>query len=138
MFYVLNSEGVPVRQELDNLLDVANNFLDIKNRRVASTRRGSIHVSTIFLSTGEFPFLWETMVFNGPLDGAQWRSDSLESAISLHRQTIERAFISVSRPKTKWGTLPGLNPDGTIGPKTIEEVVGRSVWERLIWDEDLV
>ena len=69
MFYVLNSEGVPVQLGLDEgLLAVANDFSDIKNRRVASTRRGSIHVSTVFLSIGEAPFLWETMVFNGPLD----------------------------------------------------------------------
>lgn len=139
MFYVLNSEGVPVRQELseDTLLALANEFSNLDSRKVASTRRGPVHVSTIFLTIGEAPFLWETMILGGDLDGTQWRDETLTLSIATHRRAVELAFPT-RKPKTEWGTLPGLNPDGTIGPRTVEEVLGRSVWDRLLSDEDLV
>jgi len=114
-------------------------FENDSKRRVAATQRGDVLVSTVFLMLAEDwkPFLWETMILGGEQSGYQERSRTLEVAILHHRQAVRLAFPE-DPPETIWGTLPGLNPDGTVGARTVQEVVGRSRWERLFDEEDLV
>ncbi len=137
MIYVLDNKGVPVEVPLENVRSFIEFLTNIENRRVASTRRGVVHVSTVFAIYGDAPFLWETMILGGPLDGHQERACTLEEAVFHHLEAVKAAFPK-RPPKTVWGTMPRLNPDGTVGSKEIAGLVGPSVWERLLRDEDLV
>jgi len=71
--------------------------LEGADRRVAFTDlddRGRI--STVFLGIdhsfgfGEGPLLFETMVFNGPLDGEQDRYSTWDEAEAGHKAMVER------------------------------------------------
>lgn len=137
MLYYLNSNGEPVQAERTDFLALATAFENTENRVVASTRRGAVHVSTVFLMMGDAPLLWETMILGGPLDGHQERAASMEMAILQHLDAKMEAFPR-NPPTTRWGTLPGLNPDGTVGPRRVEDILKPSVWDRLLRDEALV
>jgi hypothetical protein len=59
------------------------------------TRGGGCEVSTVFLGlnhafAGGPPVLWETMIFGGPLDGAQQRYRSRLDALLGHAATVAR------------------------------------------------
>lgn len=137
-FYILNEDGEPVQSRPEDILSWAVIFENESNRRVASTQRGDVTVSTVFLMMGSGPYLWETMIFGGDdLDGYQERSRTLDAAILQHRQAVRLAFPQ-DQPETVWGSLPGLNPDGTTGSRKVEEILGRSRWDRLLDDTDLV
>jgi hypothetical protein len=146
VFYILNEEGDPVLVPTENLRDfvkAGSLFEDMARRRVAETRQSEdFWVSTVFLMIdhkmgGSEPVLWETMIFGGSHDGYQERSRTLEEAILQHRQAVRVAF-PVDPPETIWGVLPRLRPDGSIGPAQVKEVLGRSIWERLMNDALLV
>jgi hypothetical protein len=91
-------------------------------------------VSTVFLIFGDAPFLWETMILGGKRDGYQDRTTSVELAVQQHKIAVKRAFPR-DPPPTRWGALPGLNPDGTVGSRKVEEILGPTVWERLLRDD---
>lgn len=64
-------------------------------RRVAQTDIGESHISTVFLShnhafDGGTPILFETLVFNGPLDGEMDRYCTWEEAEQGHRNMVDR------------------------------------------------
>lgn len=68
------------------------------NRRVASTKRDGIHVSTVFLGLdhqwGEGPpILFETMIFGGPHDEWQDRCSTWDQAIVMHCKACELAGV---------------------------------------------
>lgn len=72
-------------------------------RRVASTRYGTIDVSTVFLGLnhrffgGGPPLLFETMIFGGPYDQYQDRYASWDDALLGHRRAcrlVESLILS--------------------------------------------
>lgn len=74
------------------------------NRRVASTNIGVARVSTVFLGIDHRfgdegpPILFETMVFNGPLDGEQERCSTWEQAEEMHAAMCGRVkFAEVTK-----------------------------------------
>jgi hypothetical protein len=146
MIHVLNAEGDPVPLSLEDLgqylSEAGSLFEDMSRRRVAETLRDGVQVSTVFLMfdhkmNGNEPVLWETMVFGGEHDGYQERSRTLEEAVLHHRLAVRVAFPE-NPPETVWGTLPRLRPDGSVGADKVEQVLGESVWDRLLREEDLV
>jgi hypothetical protein len=145
VFYLLNEEGEPFPvpfEELGRLLQAGSLFADMRKRRVAETQRDGVSVSTVFLMLGYrmdegLPALWETMIFGGEHDGYQERSRTLEESVLSHRQAVRAAF-PVDPPETVWGVLPTLRLDGTVGPSHVKEVLGLSVWERLMKEVYLV
>lgn len=73
------------------------NELLAENRTVArtmiTTDKGQVTVSTVHLVLNHGwdsgpPVLWETMVFEGPCDGAQTRYRSLDAAIAGHEEEV--------------------------------------------------
>jgi hypothetical protein len=147
VLYVLDQKGVPQIADLknpDSLITVMEAFEDIRHRRVAITENEETEIITSFLMidhgfSGEGPVLWETMILRGggAHEGYQARYNSLVEAVAGHRTAVELAFPE-GPPETLWGTLPSLRPDGTICQERVEEIVGLSVWERLMREEDLV
>ena len=72
----------------------------IDNRRVASTTIGESRVSTVFLgidhSYGDGPpLLFETMVFEGPLDQEQDRCSTWEQAEAMHAEMCAKVRHSL-------------------------------------------
>lgn len=73
--------------------------LETAGNRVARTHLGASDVSTIFLgidhSYGEGrPILFETMVFNGKLDGEQERCSTWDEAMAQHIAMCQRVKAS--------------------------------------------
>lgn len=65
------------------------------DRRVAETKIGKARVSTVFLGLdhafgGRPPMLFETMVFDGPLDGETERCTTWEQAEAQHAAMCAR------------------------------------------------
>jgi hypothetical protein len=84
--YILTDDrrAVPI----DDLIAWAQWF-EVANRQVAVDRIGDTTVSTVFLALdhrfGEGPpLIFETMIFNGPLDGEQGRYSTWDEAIAGH------------------------------------------------------
>ena len=68
-------------------------WLRTADRQVAETYIGEIRISTVFLSLdhaflGGPPILFETMIFNGDLDGYQWRYHTWEEAEQGHEDVV--------------------------------------------------
>ena len=72
-------------------------WFDSNDRAIARDHRSGVRISTVFLAMDHIltfedpsakPILWETMIFGGPLDGSQWRYDSLEQAKKGHRDAV--------------------------------------------------
>jgi hypothetical protein len=98
MHYILNGrEIVPA-----DLMTWAAFFEDFGKRVVAKTKVGDAEVSTVFLGTDHRfradgpPVLFETMVFDGPLDGEQERYCTYDEAEAGHRQMIERCRAALA------------------------------------------
>lgn len=78
-------------------------FNDIDSRRVDHTDVDArCHVSTVFLGldhnfSGGEPILFETMIFGGPLDGAQWRYHTYDQAERGHADAVAQARIACAR-----------------------------------------
>lgn len=78
---------------------------DNEARRVGATfipsADGKITVSTMFLGInhrfdGEgAPVLFETMVFGGPMDGAQWRYETRPEAIAGHARVVKEVLAAL-------------------------------------------
>jgi len=99
--YILDEHGHPV--PCPDLLKWAM-WMETNERRICldmdEARDGGprVRVSTVFLGVdyrllpeqGPLPILWETMVFGGPLNGAQERYTSLEDALAGHQEMCQR------------------------------------------------
>lgn len=90
--YTLNSQGEPIEEP--DILRWAE-WLSTGERTIANTQiTDDIRVSTIFLSIdygfslddNHPPILWETMIFGGPDDMAQWRYTGRDQALAHHDQ----------------------------------------------------
>ena len=90
--YVLNAEGVPVKEH--DLHKWGAWFESASNRVVAQTDLpGDVSVSTVFLGLdhnhGAGPsILWETMIFGGQHNGWQDRYTSKAAAILGHEHAV--------------------------------------------------
>jgi hypothetical protein len=78
-----------------NQLEWSRRF-KLKNRIVAQTYVGDVHVSTVFIgldhSWGDGPpLLFETMIFGGPHDGYQKRCSTWQEAEGMHSQAMKLA-----------------------------------------------
>jgi len=76
-------------------------------RRVAYDIVGPVRISTVFLGVGAgygggAPVLWETLVFEGPLNGEMERYTSEESARAGHAVMVHRVTLAA---RTKKGGL---------------------------------
>ena len=66
-------------------------------------------VSTIFIGIDHRhygkgpPLLFETMIFNGPLDGYQWRYASWDDASTGHRAAVTKARSAIGQKVTDVG-----------------------------------
>lgn len=74
-------------------------FEDHRNRRVAATELGQVHVSTIFLgldhSFGDGPpLVYETMIFGGKHDQWQDRYSTREAADQGHQKAVDMVIYS--------------------------------------------
>ena len=91
MRYVLDEDGNP-RHEPD--LHAWAQWIETADRHVAHYAHDDFEVSTVFLGldhnfSGEGdPVLWETMIFEGPLDLSMWRYRSREDAVVGHRTFV--------------------------------------------------
>lgn len=85
---------------------------DIPNRsadwQVAETiichdDHGSMRVSTVFLGLDHRhfgdgpPVLWETLIFDGPLDGEMWRYTSEDAAKQGHEKAVAMVKHKIGR-----------------------------------------
>ena len=93
--YILGPDGkTPIR--CNDILEFAR-WYDKADRRVALTERGDVRVSTVFLGhdhnfMGGRPVLWETLVFNGPLDNEMERYYTREEAEAGHAAMCARVW----------------------------------------------
>lgn len=77
------------------------------DRRVALEKFGPVTVSTVFLGLdhsfgGKVPLVFETMVFEGPLDGQMDRYSTWDQAETGHRKMVEKVKNSIAlNPKRK-------------------------------------
>lgn len=68
-----------------------------EKRVVAKTMIGAVRVSTVFLGLdhglgeGEPPMIFETMIFGGPDDQAQWRYSTWDEAEAGHWRVVKEA-----------------------------------------------
>lgn len=91
--YILNEAGEPVKS---TLLEWARQFELPAIRTVKKEKIGESEVSTIFLGIDHNwesgpPVLWETMVFDGPLDQEQDRcSGGRADALAMHERMVKK------------------------------------------------
>jgi hypothetical protein len=78
-----------------------DNYMKNEYRHLEWTGNDDIYVSTIFtgvnnnfLGDGRPPILFETMVFGGEYDKAQWRWSTYEQAIIGHKAIAQAIFAS--------------------------------------------
>jgi hypothetical protein len=71
------------------------------NRRVASTMKDGVHVSTVFLgldhsipAVNSEPVLYETMIFGGRHSDYQERCSTWEQAEAMHKRACDKAFAA--------------------------------------------
>lgn len=77
------------------LMEWAEWFGNMDNRRIARTKVGSAEVSTVFLGLNHNwgdgpPLIFETMVFGGPLDEECERYSTLDEARRGHDHMVAR------------------------------------------------
>lgn len=99
--FILNSAGRPV--ECEDLTKWGR-WMQTADRKVAFDTFGPTRISTVFLGLDHSwddgpPVLWETMVFNGPLDGEQDRYTSLEDAKAGHAAMVEKVRTAQNSPR---------------------------------------
>jgi hypothetical protein len=89
-YFVLDGHAVIPTNDLHQW----SRMFDGRERIVGSTSIGEVHVSTVFLgldhSFGDGPpLLFETMVFRGEHDQAQWRYTTWDEAESGHKAVVD-------------------------------------------------
>ena len=70
-------------------------MMESADRVVGNTMIGETRISTVFLGIdhgldASRPLFFETMVFGGPLDQAQWRCSTWEEAEAQHREVVKQ------------------------------------------------
>lgn len=91
LHYTLDENKNPVPA---TLMEWAEFFEDINNRRVGYDYVGDVRVSTVFLGLdhgfgfSEQPLLFETMVFGGTHDDLQWRYYTWAEAVAGHKKAL--------------------------------------------------
>lgn len=99
--YILDERGEP-KPEPD-LMKWARWF-ETANRHVGNEWVEESRVSTVFLGldhgfTSDCPILWETMVFNGPLNFYQRRcGGNREQAEAMHQEVIAHVCATLAAP----------------------------------------
>lgn len=82
-------------------------WFETADRHVAQDFVGDVKVSTVFLGidhnmlpgVGLSPTLFETMVFDGPLDGEMWRYCTWGEAEAGHKDMVERVKKAMQSQK---------------------------------------
>ena len=96
-YYVLDEQKKVV--PTDDVMEWGTCFEDKDRCRVALSEEGDISVSTVFLGLdhqyGDGPLLiFETMIFGGENDEAQWRCSTWEEAVAQHLVACDVAGIT--------------------------------------------
>jgi len=92
MWYILGPDGEPVRVGLDAYDQWRSENPGPKT--VARDQVGDVEVSTIFTAFDygfgctATPILYETMIFGGPSDLAQWRHYTAAEALEFHARAV--------------------------------------------------
>jgi hypothetical protein len=103
-FYVLDEDNqvIPTDSSASWAL-----WFENANRIVGYTQITSeCHVSTVFIGinhrfSGEGPpLVFETMIFEGPLDGHQWRYSSWDDAETGHKAAVRKAREAIGQKVT--------------------------------------
>jgi hypothetical protein len=102
MYYILNEDKtVSVCKDVKEWAKVFDN----QNRRVASTAKNGVTVSTVFLGLDHQyddgpPLLFETMVFGGGEDEMMDRYTTWDEAVAGHKRMCDIAFNGESTNET--------------------------------------
>lgn len=105
MYYVLDANKNSV---VASLMEWAEFFEVITNRRVAQDFIGDTHVSTVFLGIdhgfglSSKPLLFETMVFGGKHDELQWRYAEWDEAVAGHKGAVALVVAAAHPWWRKW------------------------------------
>lgn len=92
MWYILDRDNKPIEADPLVYIDWIHN--NPSRKAVKQESIGDVRVSTVFLGLnhsyeGGEPVLWETMVFEGSLDGYQERYTSYEEALTGHEFAVQ-------------------------------------------------
>lgn len=91
--YVLDANRNPMPCE--DLMEWAEWFELVENRRVAQDQVGDVKISTVFLGIdhnfggGGMPILFETMIFGGEHDQWQDRCCTWDEAEEMHKRALD-------------------------------------------------
>lgn len=101
-YAILNdkNEVVPAK----DVNEWAKFFENVERRRIASEKlEGGVLISTVFLGLnhgwGDEDLWFETMIFDGPLEGYQWRCETYEQALKQHSEAVRQAKAGVADPE---------------------------------------
>jgi hypothetical protein len=75
----------------NDLIKWARFFENVKNRSVAFHEGDTFQVSTVFIGLNH-PGLFETMVFDGALDGEEGRASTWDEAVKMHEDMVSRCI----------------------------------------------
>ena len=94
-WYVLDDNGKPIKtQTFEEGAMWSENSMNSGTRQIAETKIDDVSISTVFLCldhnfSGEGPpLLYETLVFNGALDGEMYRYPTEEDALEGHQRMV--------------------------------------------------
>lgn len=101
MHYILDAEGAPVHEP--NIIKWAQWFEENNSKRIVALTElpEDVRVSTVFLGVdhsfvkGEV-HLFETMIFNGPLDETRCRYATREAALKGHDYYVGAAKMAAN------------------------------------------
>ena len=92
--YILDGKAVI---ECNDIIQWAR-WYESADRKVAKTKIGKVHVSTIFLGLNHGYLggleLFETMIFGGELDQECWRYATWDEAEKGHAVAVEKVLVS--------------------------------------------
>lgn len=104
LYYILDDDGNPLA--VDDVLVWAKWWETHEYQRIVQQDHfGKTTVSTVFLGLDHRyfgdgpPVLWETMVFEGPLDGTQQRYTSQQAARYGHAALCDQVRITQQLPQ---------------------------------------
>ena len=92
MYYILDHENKPIEASLE----IFDKWIQVNplKKPVKQEFVDKVYISTVFLGLdhsygGIVPLLWETMIFEGSLDGYQERYTSYEEALTGHEFAVQ-------------------------------------------------
>lgn len=96
MYWVLNDANEPVQVSFEEWRTAASYKV---SNRVALTMIDHVRVSTVFMYVGDWPYLWETMIFaegypGHPLDQEGGRYGSHAEALAGHEAWCARVRLA--------------------------------------------